>query len=401
MAHFRYCAIDATGRRLRGRLQAANLRDLELRLARMDLDLIDFRIQGDGAFGRGGKSMSRRDLIHFCFQLQQLSAAGVPLLEGLADIRDTSDQPRLRTVVADLIESIESGKVLSEAMGRHPALFDEVFVNLVRAGECSGQLPTVFAHLTQALKSQDELIAQSRRILTYPGLVALVVTSVTYFLATWLVPQLIPFIHEMGGVVPWYTRALIAGSRIILDYSLPIAGVPVVAVAGVLALARSSRSVRRALDRAKLSAWLVGPILRNLLLSRFASAFALMYASGITVLDGLRLIEKAMGNLVMEEGIERAWRRISNGERISDAFASEDLFPPLVLRMIRVGEATGQLDVALGNVSDFYTREVHEAIDRIQAVLPVIMTIVLGAMIGMVMLAVLGPLYDTIGGLQP
>ena len=396
MAGYTYSAMDGSGRKVRGRMDANNLQDLEKRLDRMDLDLIDYRVKGEGRFGFGGKQVSRRDLISFCFQLQQLASAGVPLLEGLADIRDTAEHPRLRTVVADLIESIESGKYLSEAMAQHPLLFDEVFVSLVRAGEQSGQLPTVFQHLTDALKWQDELISQTKQVVTYPLVVGVVVLGVMYFLMTWLVPQLVPFLINMGGVNPWYTHALIAVSKAFTDYGLFIIGVPAATVVGVLALSRVNRSVRYTLDRFKLNMWLVGPILRNIILSRFASFFALMYASGITVLDGLKLAEKVMGNLVMEDGVDRAWTQISNGEKISEAFAAVGMFPPLVVRMVRVGEATGQLDNALTNVSYFYTREVRESIDRVQTLLPVVMTVVLGGMIALVMVSVLGPIYDTI-----
>lgn len=400
MAGYTYSAMDANGRRVRGRMDASNPQDLEMRLERMDLDLIDYRVKSEGRFGLGARQVSRRDLISFCFQLQQLASAGVPLLEGLSDIRDTAEHPRLRTVVAELIESIESGKYLSEAMAQHPLLFDEVFTSLVRAGEQSGQLPTVFQHLTEALKWRDELISQTKQVVTYPLVVGVVVLGVMYFLMTWLVPQLLPFLIEMGGVIPWYTHMLIAISKAFTDYGLIIVGVPVALVIAVLSTARVYRPARYALDRFKLSMWLVGPILRNIILSRFASFFALMYASGITVLDGLKLAEKVMGNLVMEDGVDRAWTQISNGEKISDAFTAVGMFPPLVVRMVRVGEATGQLDNALTNVSYFYTREVRESIDRVQTLLPVIMTVVLGGLTGLVMVSVLGPIYDTISKLQ-
>lgn len=401
MAGYTYSAMDGNGHKVRGRMDASNVQDLEKRLARMDLDLIDCRAKAQGRFGFGSKRVSRRDLTSLCFQLQQLASAGVPLLEGLADIRDTAaEHPRLRAVVADLIESIESGKYLSQAMAQHPKLFDEVFVSLVHAGEQSGQLPIVFQHLTDALKWQDELISQTKQVITYPLVVGVVVLGVMYFLMTWLVPQLMPFLIEMGGVIPWYTRMLIAISKAFTDYGFIIVGAPVAVVAGVLSLARVCRPVRYTLDRFKLSLWLVGPVQRDIILSRFASFFALMYASGVTVLDGLKLAEKVMGNLAMEDGVDRAWTQISNGEKVSEAFAAVGMFPPLVVRMVRVGEATGQLDSALANVSYFYTREVRESIGRIQTLLPIIMTVLLGGMVALVMISVLGPIYDTISKLQ-
>jgi type IV pilus assembly protein PilC len=196
------------------------------------------------------------------------------------------------------------------------------------------------------------------------------------------------------------TRALMAISGFVRDYWYVVIGVPLLlVVVGTLWL-RVSPSFAFAVDRYKLSIPLIGPILHKIILSRFASTFALMYAAGITVLESMRISEAVVANRAVADALKRAGRLIEEGQGITAAFASVGLFPPLVLRMLKVGESTGALDQSLTNVSYFYNREVREQIDRVQALIEPFLTVVLGLILGWVLLAVLGPIYDSIGKLK-
>ncbi|MFZ4536564.1 type II secretion system F family protein [Propionivibrio sp.] len=400
MTQFVYQAMDANGKLIRGEMDASNLPDLELRLKRMELDLIDCKTRERRARAFGKRPVKRSDLINFCFYMEQLSGAGVPMLETLGDLRDSLDHPRFREIVADLIENIEGGLQLSEAMARHPDTFDQAFVSLIAAGEHSGKLAEVFLNLTETLKWQDELASQTKKLLMYPAFVGTIVLGVTFFLMIYLVPQLTGFIKNMGQELPIHTKVLIFVSGIFVNYWYLIITLPVLSVAGLSILIKTNPRARYKADDYTLRVWMIGPILHKIILARFATFFALMYASGVTVLECLRLSEQIVANKVIEEGLQRVGRLISEGQSITASFQNVGIFPPLVVRMLRVGESTGALDKALRNVSYFYNREVKESVEKVQVMIEPIMTVILGAILGWIMLSVLGPIYDTISKIK-
>lgn len=400
MALFQYKAMNPSGRFAAGQMEAVNPADLELRLSRMGLDLIRSREVKRQVRGIGHKRITRQDLIAFLFHLEQLSQAGVPILDALSDLRDTMEHPRFREVIASLIEAIEGGAPLSDAMAAHPSVFDEVMVNLIRAGETSGELAAVLANLTATLKWQDEQIRQIKTLMIYPAVIAVVMTAVILFVMTYIVPQLVKVIETMGQDLPLHTRALIATSDFFVDYWYLVLALPVAVFAAIKYAVRVSPSFRYLVDDLKLRVWVLGPLLKKTILARFAHFFALMYGSGITVLECVRVSEEIVGNAAIREAINRAGSRIADGASISQSMEYAGLFPPLVLRMVRVGENTGALEEALTNVSYFYTRDVEDAVSRLQKAIEPTITLVLGAILGWVMLSVLGPLYDLIASVQ-
>jgi type IV pilus assembly protein PilC len=210
------------------------------------------------------------------------------------------------------------------------------------------------------------------------------------------VPQMVAFIRNMGQQIPLQTRILIEVSSFMVNWWWAVLAAPVVLVLGIGVAARANPSVKYQIDRLKLALPVSGEIMRKIILSRFASIFALMYASGITILEAIRSSEETAGNMVIQEGLKLAGQQIGEGKNVTTAFQEVGLFPPLVVRMLRVGEATGALDTALLNVSYFYNREVRESIAKIQVLIEPALTVFLGAILGWVMLSVLGPIYDVI-----
>lgn len=400
MPPYRYKAIDPSGRVAFGRLEAQDLFDLEQRLARLGLDLVT-GVPG-GATGRPsrGRGIGRRELINFCFHLEQLLSAGISLIEGLTDLRDSVETLRVREVVSGLIESIEGGRNLSQALAEQPEAFSEVFVSLIRSGEQAGRLPEVLRNLAEQLRWEDELAAQTRKLLLYPAFVGALVIAVTLFLMVFLVPQMAGFIRNLGHEVPLQTRILIRVSDFCVAYGWALVLVPGALALSWRALLRTHPGLRDAVDRLMIALPLVGPILRKIILSRFASSFALMYASGIMVLDALRYAEAIVDNRALQGALRVAARQVADGKTLAGAFGDSGMFPPLVIRMLRIGESTGALDSALSNVGYFYNREVREAIGRLQALIEPVLTVVLGAILAWVMLAVLGPVYDTLSSVK-
>jgi type IV pilus assembly protein PilC len=400
MALFSYKAIDAQGKSVSGRVEAVNLFDLEQRLARMGLDLVVGGQSSQRSRLAGGGRIARKDLINFCFHLEQLAGAGVPVIEGLVDLRDSLETPRFREVVSGLVESIEGGKNLSSALAEFPEVFSKVFVSLVRSGEQTGKLPEVLKSLSESLKWEDELAAQAKKVMMYPAFVGSIVLAVTLFLMIYLVPQMTGFIRNMGQEIPLQTRILIAVSDFFVNYWWAVLAAPFAAWIGIKVAAKRNPGVQYALDQYKLRMPLIGSILRKIILSRFASSFAMMYSSGITVLDAIRSCEEIVGNKPLENALRMAGQQIAEGKNLTAAFADLGLFPPLVIRMLRIGENTGALDTALLNVSYFYNREVRESISKVQALIEPALTLLLGAILGWVMLSVLGPVYDAISKMK-
>ena len=399
MALFAYRAVDEEGRISTGSLDATNAIDLELRLRRLGLDLVTFESVKRSVAARS-RHVTRPELITFCFHLSQLLKAGVSIIESLTDLRDTVDNPGFRQVVASIIEDIEGGLKLSDAMANHPTIFDAVFTALVRAGEQSGQLNDVLDELCENLKWQDEMASQAKRALIYPAIVMAVVVAVIFVLMIFLVPQLAATFKTLAPKLPPETEILIAISGIFVKYWYLLIGVPVAAGFALFAAARTSDDVQRAIETASIRLPVVGAIRFKIMLARFSTFFAMLYRSGISVLDCIQICEKIMGNRIMEEALQRVGRSISDGQGISQAFTATKLFPPLVLRMLRVGESTGGLDTALLNVSYFYNREVREGIARMQSLIGPATTIVLGGLILAILYTIFLPLYDVISKIK-
>ncbi|HWU85028.1 MAG TPA: type II secretion system F family protein [Rhodocyclaceae bacterium] len=398
MPVYAYKAVNPLGRRVSGRMDAVNEVDLEMRLKRMELDFINgHTIQQRALFGG---NVPRRELINFCFHLEQLLRAGVPILDGLADLRDSLEHPRFREILAGMIESIEGGKTLSAAMADYPQAFDDVFRNLVHAGEETGNLAEVLKKLFEDLKWQDELAAHTKKLVMYPSFMGIVVIAVVFFMMIYLVPRLSVFIRNMGQEIPPQTRLLMTISEIFTGYWPLLVGIPLLGVTALYAAIRSRPQVRYRFHGFLLGLPISGDIQRKIILSRFASTFAMMYASGISVIETLRITEDVVGNAVVREAIRDARQLIEEGSNITQAFQSVAMFPPLVIRMLRVGENSGGLDIALGNVAYFYNRDVRESIERLQTLIEPILTVIVGVILGWIMLSVLGPIYDIITKLK-
>ena len=395
MATFNYKAIDKTGLRAQGQMDALNEADLEIRLERMGLDLITFKSTEKSKSAFSKNKVSNRDLVMFCFQLEQLTSAGVPILEGLNDLRESTANLYFQKVLGALAAEVEGGKMLSQGMAEHPDVFDEVFVSLVAAGEQTGQLPVVFDNLSNTLKWQDELFSQTKRLLAYPLFVFVVVMAAVTFLMVYLVPEMVKFIASLGQELPLQTKILIFISNAFVNYWWLILTLPLVVVAGVATWIKQSPDARYKFDYIKLNLPLTGEILNKIIMARFARYFALMYQTGIPILQAIKTCESIVGNKVVADALSRAHAQINAGDSMSESFKNAGLFPPLVVRMIKVGESTGALDKSLLNISYFYDRDVNELMQKMLKLLEPALTVILGLILAFIMISVLGPVYDS------
>lgn len=399
MTLYHYKAMDSCGRILRGALSTSNPAALENLLSVQQLELIHYRTGPGWTAALAGRKMPPAVVIRFFVQLSQLVEAGIPLLDGLRDTAEMAEHPAMQISVSRIISAIERGSTLSGAMSEEHRIFDEVIVALVRAGEQSGQLNRVLEYIVESLKWRDELMTRSRKLMIYPVVTAVVVATVAIFLLLWLVPRLAPFLGALGGQLPWYTKSLLQASDWLSAMKPVHAALPVgLFICGMACL--RSRRLRLVRDRMMLRLWMVGDLLQRIACARFSRTLALLYSAGVTLPDALGLCAHAMGNEYLKKTLHQAQDQVTAGRSIADALALTGVFPPMVKRMIRLGETTGKLDKALENVSYFYDREVQNAVDDIQALLPVLMTLVLGALIALMVLAVLGPVYDAVAALR-
>ena len=400
MPSFNYKAIDQLGRPALGQIDALNEVDLEIRLEHMGLDLITYRTAAKSTSLLNRNKVSNQDLVMFCFQIEQLSSAGVPLLECLNDLRESSNNPYFQKVLGAVSAEVEGGKMLSQALAEHPNVFSEVFVSLVEAGEQTGQLPTVFNNLFNAIRWQDELMSQAKKLLAYPAFVAVVVFGAVAFLMSYLVPQMASFLRNMGQELPLNTKILIALSNGFVDYWWAFIGLPILVVFILASVIKSNPIARYRFDMIKLQFPYTGPILHKIIMARFARYFALMYQTGIPILDAIKICEKIVGNRVVADALSRVHAQISAGESMSESFRNAGLFPQLVVRMIKVGESTGALDKSLLNISYFYDRDVNDSMQKLLKMIEPLLTVFLGLILGFIMYSVLGPVYDSFSKLK-
>lgn len=401
MPDYKFKTIDEMGKVRADTMIASNPMELEKRLKSMGFDLLSYDEQAKASgslFGR--KNITRRELINFTFHIEQLLKSGVPLLDCLRDIRDSLDYSHFTDVLQTIIDDIEGGKTLSLALAEHKHIFDDVYVTLVRVGEETGLLAKVLNEMAETLRWQDELAAHSRKIMIYPGIVTTVVLCVVSFLMIYLMPQLLPFIKNMGTEIPLHTKILMSVSSVFVDYWYVMLMAPIVIYGVIKVLVITNPNVQYFFDSIKLKLWLFGPLMMKIKLARFANYFAMMYGSGITVLNALKISEGIMNNVVLEDSIKTARARIADGMQISESFKVTGVFPSMIVRMIKIGEDTGAMDNALLNVSYFYNREVRESIDKIEPAMMPVLTVLLGGIMMWIMLSVLGPVYDAVANIK-
>ena len=400
MPDYRFKTIDSAGKVRADTMVASNPMELEKRLGSMGFDLLSYNEQSKVPRLFARKGISRRELINFTFHVEQLIKAGVPLLDCLKDVRDSMDYSHFTDVLQTVIDDIEGGKTLSIALSSHTQIFDKVYVTLIKVGEETGRLPEVLRQLAETIRWQDELVSKTKKIMIYPAIVSAVVLLVVSFLMIYLLPQLLPFIKSVGTEIPTHTLVLLAISDAFVNYWYVIFTFPFVVYFAYLMAIKYSPRFEYAVDGLKLKLWLFGSLILKVRLARFANYFAMMYASGSTVLDSLQISEGMMDNKVLEASVRSARQKISDGMQISESFESLGVFPSMVVRMLKVGEDTGAMDDALLNVSYFYNREVNEYIEKIEPAMMPILTVILGMIMMWIMMAVLGPVYDAVANVS-
>lgn len=400
MVDFFYRAADKQGRVSRGMIQALNTKDLELKLTRMGLWLIDVRTEELPGARSHRRNIPRKYLILFCILMEQMLKAGASIPAALDEVRLAIPHARFRDVVAAIIEDIQGGKGLSEAMFPYPEIFPPVFSSLIRVGERSGELTQIFRALAENIKWEDELAARALQAVRYPLIVGVVVMALFFFLMTFLAPRLMEFIPKMGGHIPWYTVMLFSLSNFIIRWWWVLLMLPTAMFFGVSVGRRHSLELDMLIDRILLRIWIFGPLIQKFFLVRFTSNFILMYRSGVPVLQALEINASLTDNKVLRQRLRDVHDRVADGQPVSEALRETGLLSPPFPSLVATGESNGQLDGAMENVGYFMDREVRESINALQSMVEPVLTLVMGVLLGWVIMAVFAPIYETISHVQ-
>lgn len=400
MANYQYRGINKVGKRVKGVLSAGSELELEQKLMSSDVSLLTAKqVRAETLFSARSK-VTRKEVITITFQLEQLLKAGVPLMEILDDLKEGVESDGAKQMLANIYESMVGGKTFSESLKIYPKEFGDVYISLVSVGERTGKLDTVLRDLANMLKWEDELISKAKKVMVYPAIVATVVVSVVVLMMVFVVPELLSFITSMGGELGFATVALIATSGFMKNYIIEIIVLPIIGVLIYRGWRKKSPEFKRRTDQMTLRLWIIGPVLYKLKLARIANALAVMYEAGVSFPESLRMASILAGNKYLEGNINQAVQMIEDGSAIHEAFAEAEVFPSMAVRMVKVGEASSSMTNALKNISYFYDREAKELIDKIEPTIEPLLTVIMGVVVGWVMLAVLGPIYDTITQVQ-
>lgn len=401
MEKYKYKALNSKGRPIKGVLGAVNENDLFNQLQSANLELVScVALSSKKSKSRLVNRIKIRDLIQLFIHLDQMDGAGVPLLDALADIRDTTENTALRDAMSEIHRDVSEGSQLSEAMAKHPRIFTNLYVSLVGSGEKTGKMSSSYRQLVKYLKWVDLMQTRVRKATRYPMILLVVVVAAVTIMMGFVVPQIVEFIRNMEFELPFATTSLIATSDFFQAYWWAVLLIPLVLVGSVLALRKSSENIAYRIDRILLEMPVMGPLIRKINVARFCQTFGALYAAGLPILEAIRAATSTVSNRALLEALDSIQSLIKTGSPLSEAFNGSGEFPSMVIRMLKVGEDSGNLTVVLEQVSDFYTADVDEEVQKLIAMIEPSLTMVLGGMILWIAVGVFGPIYNSFEDMQ-
>ncbi len=412
MAEFKYVARTPDGRQTTGVVNAGSQNDVVQELRRKNLTIMNIQ-QGRGSIsrrmmrpgphpGRPGRApkprLKKDDLVVFTRQLSTMISAGIPLLECLEILEEQTADRGFKYVLNNVVEMVRGGSDLSESLGRHPRVFTRIFVNMVRAGEASGQLDIILVRLAEYQESTAALKREIRAAMTYPAISLTLITLITIFLMVYIVPQFKQIFDSLGTPddpieLPFLTSVLLGTSVFMRDNFLFLLVGAIGAVVGLI-MWRKSTGGRRQFDWMILKVPVFGPLFRKVAISRFSRTFATLIRSGVPILGSLEIVASTSGNSLIEEAVLRARDNVRQGDTLALPLAASGVFPPMVTKMIAIGEKSGALESLLEKISEFYDQQVSAAVKGLTSMIEPILIGFMGVMVGGIVLAIFMPIFD-------
>ena len=405
MPKFNWEARSKAGSVQKGVMEAANVIQVEAQLKKYGFSGINVKEEGKGLnfeikFLSGAKKVQTKDLVVFTRQFATMIDSGLPLVQCLDILSGQQENKTFKDILLRVKESVESGSTFADALAKHPKAFDQLFVNLVAAGEVGGILDTILNRLAAYIEKAMKLTKQVKGAMVYPITIMTIALVVVGVILVFVIPTFAKMFIEFGGELPMPTRVVIAISDFLTKYIIVIIG----AIFGLkYAFGKYYRTAkgRKTVDRFALNAPIIGPLVRKVSVAKFTRTLGTMISSGVPIMDGLDIVAKTSGNKIVEEAIYKVRQSISEGKTIAEPLAECGVFPAMVVQMISVGEATGAMDTMLNKIADFYDDEVDDAVGAMTAMMEPLLMVFLGITVGGLVIAMYLPIFKlagTVGG---
>jgi len=392
MNTYQYTAKDKNGNSIIGVLDGNSESEVVEVLHKKELMVVSVKLVKKKIFRGREKKIKLDDLVIFSRQLATLIDAGIPLVQSLGILQEQIENKHLKSVVIIVCQDIEAGKSFCEALAKHPQVFSELFVNMARAGETSGRLNEILDRLASYLEKTASLVRKIRAALIYPAVLVGMTILITGFLLLKVVPIFKGIFESIGGQLPLPTRVLIGVSNLLAQYFLLLVGLLVI-LGFLFKRYISTQRGRYNFDFQKLKVPVLGPLFHKVALVRFSRTLSTLVSSGVAILNALEIVGKTSGNKVVEEAVMDCYKAVRDGESISGHLTRSGIFPPIVRRMIAVGEQTGQLEKMLSKIADFYDEQVDAAVSAITSLLEPIVIVFLGVVIGGIVISLFLPIF--------
>ena len=400
MPTFTYVARTRDGKRETGKMTAENRQVLVRTL--QGKGMVPERVDAVGAKkARRDPKVKTSELLVFTRQLSTIVNAGLPLLQGLDILAEQTEDPRYALVIQGIAEDVEAGETFSDALRKHPRIYSDLFVSMIRAGEASGNLDGVLMQLADYLEAMEDLKRRIRSAMTYPVVALSMILLIAAGLVIFVVPQFAEIFAGFDKALPAPTRILIAASDFLKQwYGTPLMIAAIIGVVVAIRMYGSTSTGRLHLDAIKLRLPIFGKLLRKVAISRFARTLSTLTRSGVNILGAMEIVERTAGNEVFARAISNAADCVRNGETLADPLARSGQFPAMVTRMIGVGEKTGALEQMLQKVSDFYDSEVRASVDALTSMIEPILILMMGIVVGGIVVALFMPILQLSGLVQ-
>src|SRR5829696_1447584 len=394
MAAYTYDAIDAQGFELSGEVHAPDVAAAREQLR--SRGLLPQRLVEKGASGEGRaafKKVKQKSLQVFSRQLATMIESGVSVVAALVTLEEQTDDKYLAEVLAEVRADVEGGMVFSSALARHPKVFNRLFIAMVEAGESSGTLDTVLDRIATQIEKETQIKRRVKGAMVYPAVVITFASLVLVFMLLFIVPVFADVFKDLGGELPKPTQIVMAASNALRAWWFIIFPVIIAAIFGLRRWKRTERG-RQLWDQFKLKIPMkIGDVVQKVALARFARTLSTLLAAGVDIISSLEITGATSGNWVVEESLRNVRERVHEGVPISEPLQENDIFPPMVSQMVKIGEETGELDDMLAKVADFYEDEVDSSIQALTSIIEPVLMIGVGAMVGTIVISMYLPMF--------
>jgi len=389
---FLWEGTDRNGKKIKGKSLATDEKSVRADLRRQGVVPTRIRKQSKGLF-KGSGTITAGDIALFSRQLATMLAAGIPLVQAFEIVGNGHENAAMQKLILSIKADVEGGSALAEALAKHPLYFDDLFVNLVEAGEQAGALESLLEKVATYKEKTEAIKKKIKKALTYPAAVLVVAFVVTAILLIFVIPSFEDLFKGFGADLPTFTRMIIDLSAFVRTQGVYIATLIGGAVATFLYFQKRSRRMRHFLDRMMLKLPIIGPILEKASIARFARTLSTMFAAGVPLVEAMESVAGATGNIVYEEGVLAMRDEVATGQRLQQAMENTGLFPNMVVQMIAVGEESGSLDEMSSKVADFFEADVDDAVDNLSSLLEPMIMAILGVLVGGLVVAMYLPIF--------